>query len=487
MGDSMKKSIISAVAMAAACASIGAQSWTDLFKMSAWGRAVVTPLSISEGGSSVSAATGNAGSAPSIGFKVAGTAPSGKIGFNLDLGFEFIVADDGSVSGDFAPGDSARIWCKPLDFLKFDAGWFVEDDLRGSIGNSMFASWLLPNGGKGEDAIFTRFKAAKGAYFKIEPLFFLDSEWKGLAIEGAFGSSNAPLGSGSGDERANRDLIDLSAADVFRRMQVGLGYTIPEIGFFRAQFIGNNRTQLQPDYTNAASAPAGQTMAYGLSSSGDADVVEAAFKLTAIDGLVVDVGVKIPFEYTTETSFVEYPALKPNFEVMTNDDDLRVVQRPYCVSAAASWNPSFLEPLKIVARADASIGGTVESPGQRKIFFGADVGAWLLSSYALGEDLTVGVDLGIELKQRDQWQQPIGKEVKSNTEGSGFLDLGFGPWVELNLGGGSLRAGAMVMLPGSERWAVIAFKDGTTTKYMFVPTFTGDPIISFPISLTYSL
>jgi len=479
----MRKSIIAAAAIAAACAAAGAQSWTDQFKMSAWGRAVITPLSISEGGSAVSAATGSSGGAPSVGFKVEGTSPSGKIGFKLDLGFEFIVASDGSVSGDFAPGDNARIWAKPFDFVKLTAGWFVEDDFRGAVGNTEFASWLLPNGGKGEDAIFTRFKAAKGAHVKIEPLFFLDSEWKGLVIEGAFGSSDAPLGGGTGDERANRNLIDLNAAEVFRRMQIGLGYTIPGIGLFRAQFIGNNRKQLQIDYTNSAGADAGQTMAYGLSTSGDADIIEAAFKLTALEGLILEVGGKLPLKYTTDTSFTEYPALYPNDAQVTVDGMERIVQKPYCVSVAANWTPSFFEALNLIARVDAAVGGTVEATAQHKIFFGADLGAWLLPSYKLSEELKVGVDLGMELKQRDQWQQPIGKEVRSYTEGSDFLDLGFGPWIELGLGGGRVRTGAMVMLPGSERWAYVS---GNANKYLFRPTFTGDPVVSFPISVTYS-
>jgi hypothetical protein len=479
----MKKSIIAAAAMAAACASIGAQSWTDLFKMSAWGRVVVAPLSISEGGSSVSASTFTGTTLPSIGVKIAGTAESGKIGFNLEPGFTVDFSNNLAYVRVADVGGNAKVWAKPFDFLKLTSGWFSEDDFRGAIGTTEFASWLLPNSGKDEDAIFTRFRATLGAHFKLEPLFFLESEWNGLVVEGAFGSSKSPLGSGTGDMRANRNLIDLSAADVFRRMQVGLGYTLPEIGFLRVQFIGNNRTQLRIDYTNAAGTDAGQTMAYGLSTSGDADVLEAAFKLTAIGGLVVDVGAKIPLRYTTETGFTVYPALYPNDAQVTFDGMERIVQKPYCVSAAANWTPSFLESLNVIARVDASLGGSVEAPSQYKIFFGADVGAWLLPSYKLSDELKVGVDLGMELRQRDQWQQPIGKEIISYTEGSGFFDLGAGSWIELALGGGRIRAGAIAMLPGSERWAYIS---GNATKYRWRRTFTGDPIVSFPISVTYS-
>jgi hypothetical protein len=468
----------------ASSVGLSADSWTDLFTLSAWGRAVVTPYAFSDGDSSVSASTFTGSSTPSIGIKVAGTSPSGKIGFNFEPCFVYDFDDDTGMVEIADYGGNAKAWVKPFNFLKITSGWFVEDDFRGTIGNTEFASWLLPNGGKDEDAIFTRFRAKLGAHVKLEPLSFMDSDWNGLMIEGAFGSSKALLGSRSDTEtRANRNLIGLSASDVYGAMQIGLGYKVPEVGFLRVQFIGNNRSELATDYTNSE-YPKGQTLMEFLSTNTDADVIEAAFRFTGIDGINVEVGGKIPLEYTTDTSFTEYPALEPNAAVVTVDkEDVRIVQKPYSVAVAVNWTPSFFEKFNVIARADVYFGGTTEEEGQHLIKFGTDIGAWLLPSYKVSDSVKAGVDMGMEIKQKDQWQQPIGREKTSKTAGSDYNDFGIGPWAELDVGGGRVRAGAMVMLPGSERWTWIS---GNPVGFQFQPLFSGDPVISFPISFTYS-
>jgi len=477
----MKKVLLSAVLLAAICLTIGAASWTDLFKISTWGRVVITPYAFSGDDSSVSASTFTGGIWPTIGVKIDGTSPSGKVGLVFNPVF-CIDSDIGSYVKIPEIGGNAKAWVKPFDCLKLTSGWFSEDDFRGTVGTTEFASWLLPNSGKDEDAIFTRFRAALGAHFKIEPLAYFDAYWNKLMIEGAFGTSLASTGASNGDSRANRNIIDLDAADVYKRMQIGVGYWWTGVGFFRAQFIGNNRSQLRADYQNAGYYD-GQYLSYGLSTSGDADVIEAAVKLTCINGLDLDVGAKLPLKYTADTSFTEYPALKPNAAVVTVDGDERIVQKPYCVSAAVNWEPWFFLPFGLTARVDASFGGTIEETGHHKIIFGSDLAVWILPSYRIIDELKVGIDFGMEIKQRDQWQQPIGKEIASKTEGSDYLDIGVGPWVELDVGGGRVRTGAMIMLPGSERWTWVS---GNSTGYEFRQTFTGEPVVSFPISVTYS-
>jgi hypothetical protein len=453
--------------------SLTAQTWTDNFKLSAWGRGVVTPYAFSGDDSSVSAATTTSGNYPRIGLTVAGTAPGKKIGFLADVNW------DGGIPG---VGDNANVWVKPFEFFTLTAGWFVADDLRGTIGTTEFASWLLPNGGKDEDGIFTRFQAKFGAHFKLEPLFWLDSDWNGLLIEGAFGSNVSPIGSNNGDIRANRNIVGLSAEDVYKGMQIGVGYKIPDIGFVRFQFIGNNRTQLAPDYTNRAFSK-GQIIAEGLSKSGDADVIEGAFRLSYIKGLNVEAGVKIPLEYTTDTSFLEYPALNPNIAVITDDGDERIVQKPYNLCLAVNWTPSFLEKLNVIARFDFSFGGQTEEPGHHLVKFGTTIGAWVLPSYAITSNIKAGVDFGMETHAVDDWQQPIGRPRVERTKGSDFTDIGIGPWIELSLGGGRIRTGPMIMIPGSERWMWVA---GNSTGYEFRPAFSGEPVISLPISFTYN-
>jgi hypothetical protein len=164
----MKKYIVALSVFLLAGMSLTAQSWTDNFKLSAWGRGVVTPYAFSGDDSSVSAATTTSGNSPRVGFSVAGTSPGKKIGFLADANW------DGGTPG---AGDNAKVWVKPFEFFTLTAGRFIEDDLRGTIGTSEFASWLLPNGSKDEDGIFTRFQGKFCSHFKLQPLVWLDSYW----------------------------------------------------------------------------------------------------------------------------------------------------------------------------------------------------------------------------------------------------------------------------------------------------------------------
>ena len=454
--------------------SLHAQSWTDVFTLSAWGRGVITPYAFSGGDSSVSAVTTTSGNEPQIGFTIKGTGRSERIGFHIDATW------DGGIPG---VEDNAKVWVRPFDFIKLTAGWFMEDDLRGTIPASEFVSWLLPNSGKDEDAYFTRFQATAGAHFKLEPLFWLDSPWNGLLIEGAFGSNVPPLGTTTDDERAPRRIIGLKAADVYKGMQIGIGYTIPDVGFARFQFIGNKRNQLVPDYT-WRSFPRGQLVWDGLSKHTDADVIEGALSFTRIDGLIVEAGGKVPQKYTTDVSFEEYPALMPNPAVPSADTEERIVQRPYSIAAGANWTPSFFDALNIIARFDYSFGGRIEEKGHHLIKFGSSMGIWILASYKILGNLKVGIDFGMEIKEDDQWQQPIGRPRLERTAGSGYNDFGIGPWVEMSFGGGRIRTGPVIMIPGSERYVWVS---GNSTGYEFQQAFSGNPVISFPISFTYNL
>ncbi len=454
--------------------SLYAQSWTDIFTLSAWGKGVITPYAFSGEDSSVSAATTTSGNAPQVGFTVKGTGRSEKIGFHIDAAWDGGVPD---------VGDNAKIWVKPFDFLKLTAGWFLEDDFRGTIGTTEFVTWLLPNSGKDEDAFFTRFQAEAGAHFKLEPLFWWDSKWNDLVIEGAFGSNVAPIGSNNGDARAPRNLVGLSAEDVYKGMQIGIGYKIPEIGFARAQFIGNKRKQLVPDYSwNALTK--GQLVWDGLSKNSDADIIEAAFTYTQIDGLIAEAGVKLPQQYTTDVGFEEYPALMPNPAVPTADAEERIVQRPVTLALGADWTPSFFDALNIIARFDFSFGGQIEEKEHHLVKFGSVAGIWVFASYKITDNVKAGVDFGMEIKEKDEWQQPIGRPRLDRMTGSDYTDFGIGPWIELSFGGGRIRTGAMIIIPGSERYIWV---NDNSLGYEFQPIFSGKPVVSFPISFTYNL
>jgi hypothetical protein len=443
---------------------IGFSAYAEI-SLSAWGRAVITPLAFSGEDSSVSAATNTWDERPRIGFSVVGDSESERIGFIADLFW------GGGIPG---VGDNAKVWVKPFDFLKLTAGWFYEDNLRGTVGNTEFTSWLLPNSGKGADSIFTRFQATTGAHISVTPI-------DGLFVEAAIGSS-AILGSDEQSARAFTNIVNLTMEDVYKAIHVGAGYKIPEIGFLRAQYIGNNRGKLKPNIFTGIEE--GTILMRGLSMNRDADVIEAAFQYSGLPGLNIDVGGKIPLEYTTDTSVEMYPALgniaqQPD---RSADKEIRTVQEAYSVAIGAEYKPSFFDSFSILVRADMSFGGWKEEPNVYRIEFAPIVNMWINPAYQINSVLKAGVDFGLEIKGKDQWQEPIGRPRELRTEGSDHTDLGIGAWVELTVGGGTVKTGILTMIPGSERWE---YHDNLADKWKQV--YSGDPIITIPISFTYSL
>jgi hypothetical protein len=433
--------------------------------LSAWGRAVVTPLAFSGEDSSVSAATNTWDERPRIGFSVQGISENERIGFIADLFW------GGGTPG---VGDNAKVWVKPFDFLKITAGWFNEDDLRGTVGNTEFTSWLLPGGGFDQDNIFTRFQATTGAHFAITPI-------EGLFIETAFGSS-AILGSDAQSARAFTNIVNLTMEDVYQAIQVGAGYKIPKIGFVRAQFIGNNRKKLKPNIYSGIEE--GTILMRGLTKNRDSDIIEAAFQYSGLEGLNVDIGGKFPFQYTTDTSVDMYPALgnigqQPD---RSADKETRTIQDAYSIAIGTSWTPSFFDAFSILVRADMSFGGWKEEPNVYRIELAPIMNIWINPSYQINSIVKTGIDIGLEIKGKDIWQEPIGRPRERRTEGSDHKDFGIGAWLELQLSGGTVKTGVLVMLPSSERWE---YNDNLADKWKQL--YSGDPIITVPISFTYSL
>jgi hypothetical protein len=475
---------------------------------SAWGRAVVTPMAFMGEHSAASAATSTWGNTPAVRFTANGIAPSQRIGFNIDL--EFSNANAYVV-------DNAKAWVQPFDWFKLTAGQFNEDDFRGRIGASEFGSWLLPNGGKDEDNLFYRFKANQGAHFKILPLVGVDSPWNDLSIEGAFGSN--ALGTGVNQLRAILNLLNnedndyssqtsydesdsasrynngdrtMTLLDVYKAIQLGVGYRVPDAGFLRVQFIGNNREVFR--YGEQGGSPGvnlERRLVSGLANDRDADTIEAAFLLDALkesQGLVLDIGAKVPLSYTDKTNFIVYDRVigtdgQDYAQIDNANNKEYTVQRPYVAALGLTWTPAFLTSFAFTARVDASFGGSLESDEDGvKITNGYNVNAWLMPSYGIGNETRLGVDVGIDIHGADTvWKKGVAP-AKAQTDASEYFDFGVGPWAELAFSGGRVRLGVVVMVPGSPRYIF----NPNSTSYGIVPKFTGDPVISIPISFTYS-
>jgi hypothetical protein len=487
-----------------------------------WGRAVVTPLALTGNYSAVSAATSTWGDVPRIGFSANGTAPSGNIGFNLDFDFGWNINSNNVA----IIGDNAKAWVKPLalilperyDMLKLTAGFFKEDEFRGKIGATEFGSWLLPSGSKDEDNIFRRFDATAGAHLRITPLTWIDSSWNGLNIQAAFGS-NAISAPGN-SLRAIRNLFnneandtltdqydelhatwdgnrDTSALNVFKAGQYAIGYRIPDVGLARFQFIGGNRQVNRWVDRSGGSAVQDSPMqlVVGVNNGQEnaiinTDVYEGAFLYDGLEGLRVDLGFKASAAFSVKDfDFDVYPAVYNRDENKTYDaipsNKLEyTIQLPYVLALGASWRPGFLPELGLSGRVDLSFGGVRENSDLGiKIEYGYVINAWLIPTYAFSSNFTAGLDLGVEVHGEDTISETGKTPDPGQTAPSKYVDFGFAPWVDIGVGGGKVRIGVVVMLPGRD---VYNYNAGSAT-YRNSPRFKkGVPVISTPISFTYS-
>lgn len=491
------------------CVSVGAQ-----VTFSSWGRAVITPLAFMGEHSAVAAATSTWGDVPSIGFSANGKALSGNIGFNIDFNFGVNILNNNQPD---IIGDNAKAWVKPLglvlseeyNMLKLTAGFFKEEEFRGKIAPSEFGSWLLYGGAKNEDNIFQRFDAIAGAHFKLEPLKWWDSPWNGVNIQGAFGST--AIGAPGNSLRAILNLLNnednntisetydennpqydgdrkVSAGDVYKAMQIALGYRIPDVGLARFQFIGNNRNVFRWSEQGAGILDLEKKLVTGLQTNKDADVIEAAFLYDGLKGLQVDLGVKIPLEYTTKTNFIVYQRVMGSdgnvYQEEANANHREyTVQLPYVVALGVSWTPSFLSDLTVAARADLSFGGNIESKEDgKKVTNGMSMNLWLMPSYTIISNIKVGVDIALDVHSADTLKINGQNPIAARTDVAEYIDFGIGPWFELNVGGGRVRTGVVVMIPGSARYK---YNAGYST-FTYSPILTGDPVVSIPISFTYN-
>jgi hypothetical protein len=224
-----------------------------------------------------------------------------------------------------------------------------------------------------------------------------------------------------------------------------------------------------------------------MNTNRDYDVVQGAFLFNMIKGLAVDLGMTIPFKYTTTSETYEvYPRVVGSdgkaYEPISNQNKNEYeIQEPYVLAAAASWSPFFLNDLNITARIDVSFGGKKESPDNKTVETGSALNVWLMPSYTLGV-WKLGLDIGMESHEKDVlWQKGINPN-KAITDVSKYADFGFALWGELGFQGGRFRTGCSIMFPGSERYSFNA--DSATYKYS--PKYSGNPVISIPISFTYS-
>jgi opacity protein-like surface antigen len=231
-----------------------------------WGRGLFT---IAGGGDDLMAINRVSwGGAPRIGFTISGS--SDNIGAQLD-----ITGDGGTIG----LGDQRKIWAKPIEMLTITIGKAFDDALRGSASFCAY-NWMRPNGITGDDAVFLRVCNQFG-WAGTSFIVALDPA-PGAHVYAGFGGI---LG-GSG-----------TFEDVAMMGQYGAGYDIAGIGLIRAQYIGRSVGDEVLD----------------LAAWGD---INAAFKLTMVEGLMLDIGAFIPTD-SDQAGYVATVSLYGNYVMDT--------------------------------------------------------------------------------------------------------------------------------------------------------------------------
>jgi hypothetical protein len=176
-----------------------------------------------------------------------------------------------------AVGDQAKIWIQPVPMIKIQAGKVQEDTLRGKFDDSNVLNGMggYFAGVPGKDTYFTRFYPKLGMVVSLTPA---EGVFIAAALDAAY-SVPATIsldvdGDGAiADDGSETFLTGATATsnvglseDMFKKIQIGAGYTIANIGLARAQYIGG-----------MDGAPAW---------------FEGAFAYTAMEGVLVDAGVK---------------------------------------------------------------------------------------------------------------------------------------------------------------------------------------------------
>lgn len=210
-------------------------------KIGAWGRGLFVPVATGGVDAAGDAATQSAlgvswGGLPRVGFTIAGT--SEFVGFQTDINVDLAAP---------SAGDQQKIWVKAAPGLLIQVGQAYDDTLRGNTAFGSF-DWIRLGPINDEDNVFKRVDTQKG----ITAGYTLDA----LYVFGAFtGLSNTAV---SLQETA------------LKNTQVGAGYTIANVGLIRGQFIGQG--------------------------NGNSNLIEGAFRLTAVENLYADIGIKYPLD-----------------------------------------------------------------------------------------------------------------------------------------------------------------------------------------------
>jgi len=371
---------------------------------------------------------------------------SENIGWGMTVGLE-----------EDAPWAGGSIWARPFgnDYLKITIGDIEDDTLRGKIGpSSPLNDFILQNGG-GQDQIFSRFSGDKydgnHAYYWGQSFMLSSQPIEDLFI-GMIVNTEGNLTNAGGGLRAN---------DAYRAMQIGAGYNIAGIGFARVQWIGGWFGTFDPSKEDYAKT-VGRADFLPVDYDDDDNLIlnqaaiQAAFNLTAVENLNLDVGFKYFLPITYKDSFTATQGMWLALGATYNLGEIDI--NFHTTAMFGAHNRTINKDLLKAADVKKDLSSE-----------GITLDFRLTPSYTLDFG-KVGFDFAYHMvtESKDYVLNNKGKYELKGME-DGWNQMGFGLWIEKGLGSGEIAAGISYTTP-------VFNKDGAQ----------GSALIQIPVILTKS-
>jgi hypothetical protein len=371
----------------------------DGFSVGGWGRADFVPFQgvFPDGGDAkYYTGTGSGWGDAYTGLSFKFNQADGRISGEMDLG---AGSSQSNSAADWAGkpgiGDNLFIATKPFgtDILYLLVGKTRDGRFRGPGTDGNFQGFI-GGPGKDGDAVFNRFEPNGGALFISQPVTGLSIYAQLDPGAGTITGTGAGLGDG------------VEANDVYKKIQTGFAYDISGIGLARAQYVGNTgKVTLSGGHYTWAPAR-----------------IEAAFKLTAVPGLNLDFGLKLPLPAKGDVGTYE-ATIQDNFQV----------------AVAGSYTSG---DFAVTYGLYGGFGGSLATdvPGSTRLDMNPTFNLILVPSfYVAAIDAKLGVDLGFKVVgEGDFIVASVGNESTT---------FGVGAWAERNLGKGSIKAGLAYQFP----------------------------------------
>jgi hypothetical protein len=473
-----KKIIALAAMMAVGAGGLFAQV-ADGISVNGWGRAAFAPI-IHKGEYKVPPAISSGSDTTVEGETYAGTGTNwgDPVALELDItgatshvGFGLGLTTEGGIG---ANATGANVWAKPFgsDLLTLSIGKGVDDTLRGKVGevNDGWEYFVLPLLGGEKDDIFTRFKYGG------------TSDFSGFSLPAGFTASQLTYGAlltsapleglyiGARVNAPNMWTAPLKAEDVYRYIQIGAGYEIANVGLVRAQFFGgwttDDGSRLQDEVDSilaGGGTPNPANLTEFVADADDAARIEAAFALTALEGITIDIGTKI------------WLPVKRDIDIKAAGVSVYTDKHEFAKGIQLSVG-AIIAPegaFSLAARVDSTFGGSDKTDADNYDNDPFILNAHLVPAFDLGF-AKVGLDVGMQLTSATSGKRG-GTEYKADDTKDDSFDFGIGAFIHKGFANGYIKTGLALTLDGQND----GLNDKNEARKYIQPTFSIPVVIEY--------